>query len=316
MSKKHVFGPVLSRRLGYSLGVDIIPHKVCTLDCIYCQVGRTTLQTVKRNIWVETAHILPELKKAIAEAKKVDCITFSGSGEPTLNYAIGEMIKLIKTNWQIPVVVLTNATLLYREDVRRDLMQADIVVPSMDAVSPDIFRAINRPHHELVLEHILDGLKIFSREFKGRLWLEVMLVKGVNDMPSALKGIADAAAAIQHDKFQINTVVRPPAVDGTGPVSRNVLEQALDLFGKKAEIISDQPAHRAYGSHADLQSAILQLVSRRPCSVMQISLSLAVDAESVRLAIEKLLGKKRIKKVVHGHETYYARPVTDDPLVR
>lgn len=302
---QYVFGPLLSRRLGYSLGVDIIPPKTCTLDCVYCQVGRTTAKTLSRGEWVRPEQLLPELKEAVPAARQVDCITFSGSGEPTLNSNIGEMIRLIKASWQIPVVVLTNGTLLYREDVRTDLMRADIVIPSLDAASPEAFSRVNRPHPELELKQMLAGLRTFSALFQGSLWLEVMLVKGVNDTLAELDRIREATESIRHDKIQINTVIRPPAFHGVEPVGRTVLEQALSVFGSKAEIISDPHVRGISGTNADLESAVLQIIRRRPSSTPQISRSLGASAESVSLLLEKLLSAKRIQAVVHDKETFY-----------
>jgi wyosine [tRNA(Phe)-imidazoG37] synthetase (radical SAM superfamily) len=215
------------------------------------------------------------------------------------------MIRLIKASWQIPVVVLTNGTLLYREDVRTDLMQADIVIPSLDAASPEAFSRVNRPHPKLELGRVLAGLRTFSTLFQGRLWLEVMLVKGVNDTLAELERIREATQSIRHDKIQINTVIRPPAFYGVEPVGRAVLEQAISMFGSTAEIISDPHVRGISRTNADLRSAILQIIRRRPLSTPQISRLLGTSVEAASLILEKLLSAKRIKAVVHDGETFY-----------
>ena len=178
-----IFGPVPSRRLGFSLGVDTIPFKTCSLDCIYCQLGRTTNKTIERKEYIAGENILREIEEILKRKKKIDYITFSGSGEPTLNSRMEEMITQIKRLTSIPVAILTNGTLLYQPRMREELMEADLVIPSLDAVSEEVFEKINRPHHKLKINEVIKGINTFSQEFRGKIWLEIMLVKGVNDFP-------------------------------------------------------------------------------------------------------------------------------------
>ena len=178
---KEVFGPVPSRRLGFSLGVDLVPFKTCTLDCVYCQLGPTTHKTLKRKEYIPTEGILPEVEKMLNKGKRVDYITFSGSGEPTLHSGIGKMISRIKRISSIPVAVITNGTLLNQGQVQEDLWAADLVIPSLDAVDERIFQRINRPHASLNTKMIIRGLDDFAGKFPGKIWLEVMLVRGLND---------------------------------------------------------------------------------------------------------------------------------------
>jgi len=210
-SRRHIYGPVLSRRLGFSLGVDIIPFKTCTLDCAYCQLGSTRKTVCRRGSWFPPRVILAQIKEAVESGQKIDVITFSGSGEPTLNRDIGRIIRAIKKMTRIPVVVLTNGTLLTRKEVRRDLAAADIVVPSLDAVPGNLFRRVNRPNRALDPEKIIDGLVRFRKEFRGEIWLEIMLIRGVNDSPAHIKALRAAADRIRPERIQLNTVVRPPA---------------------------------------------------------------------------------------------------------
>jgi wyosine [tRNA(Phe)-imidazoG37] synthetase (radical SAM superfamily) len=179
--KKMIYGPVPSRRLGISLGLDIIPFKTCSYDCIYCQLGRTTEQTLERRSYVTISSLINQLKEVLELNEEIDYITFSGSGEPTLNQDIGEMIRKVKELTCIPVAVLTNGSLLWEERVRKNLSYADLVVPSLDAVSEEVFRRVNRPASGLSIEKVLRGLESFTWSFKGKIYLEVMLVKGMND---------------------------------------------------------------------------------------------------------------------------------------
>jgi len=169
----YVYGPVPSWRLGRSLGVDVIPFKICSFNCIYCETGRTTDLTVERKKYVSKAPVIEELKAFLSKRKNIDYITFSGSGEPTLNSKIGGMISEVKKLTDIPVAILTNSSLFSREEVRRELREADVVLPSLDVVSQSLFESLNRPHPSLKIEEIIDGLIEFRKEFKNKIWLEV-----------------------------------------------------------------------------------------------------------------------------------------------
>ena len=193
---KYIYGPVPSRRLGFSLGVDIIPYKVCTLDCIYCQLGKTAHQVVRRQTYFRADDVLEELGDFLSKNPHIDFITFSGSGEPTLNSELGVMIKKLKSMSSIPVAVLTNGTLLSMEDAREDLMGADVVLPSLDAASQHVFKRINRPHESLEIAKIINGLKNFRNMYKGQIWLEIMLVRGVNDNRDELLRIKESLLQI------------------------------------------------------------------------------------------------------------------------
>jgi len=208
--KSIVYGPVPSRRLGISLGVDIIPYKNCSYDCIYCQLGKTTNQIIQRKSLVLIDSVMDEIKEVIKENSDIDYITFSGSGEPTLNQDIGEMIRRIKGFTQIPVAVLTNGSLLWDKQVREDLSGADLVVPSVDAVSEDVFQRINRPLEELKVNKVLGGIKDFCENFGGKIYLEIMLVKDINDSKKEIGRLNKFIRELNVDKIQLNTVIRPP----------------------------------------------------------------------------------------------------------
>jgi len=202
MKAKYLFGPVPSRRLGSSLGIDPIPHKTCTYNCIYCQCGRTTNQTIKRKEYISSKEIIKEVKEFLTNNKvHLDYITFSGSGEPTLNSKIGVMIREIKKMTSIPIAVLTNSSLLSREDVKEDLLDADLIVPSLDAVVQQTFEFVNRPQKSLNIGEIVQGLIDFRKKYKGKIYLEILLCRGVNDNPPDLKQMKKTLNKIRPDKI-------------------------------------------------------------------------------------------------------------------
>ncbi|MCX5902970.1 MAG: radical SAM protein [Proteobacteria bacterium] len=301
----HIFGPVPSRRLGYSLGIDAVPFKVCTLNCVYCQVGRTSVKTLERKQWIAPQAILDDLRNILAKEEKIDFITFSGSGEPTLNSALGEMIGRIKDMTSTPVAVLTNGTLFHLPEVRRDVIEANVIVPSFDAVSPDVFARLNRPHPELTVEHMVEGLKLLRKEFRGQIWLEVMIVKNINDSMDELKKIAAALHDISPDKIQINSVFRPAAERNIEPALMETLELAKVLFGETAEIIEEFRSDRHNAVVDDIKGAIIQLIKRRPCAVGDISKSLGIHEAILTTHLEILLQEQRIKEVIHRGIKFY-----------
>ena len=232
-----VFGPKQSRRLGRSLAVDVIHRKTCPLDCVYCELGRTDRLTLERREYVKADAVLEELRTVLRKQHDgIDHITLSASGEPTLNSKLGEIIKQIKEITTIPVAVLTNGVLLSREDVRRDLLQADVVLPSLDAASDRVFEAINRPHGRLDLEEIIDGLVAFRKEFTGQIWLEILLVKGINDTPEELELLKTIAGWIKPEIIHLNTVVRPPAESWARRVEVEDLRTIRRYFGSTCRV--------------------------------------------------------------------------------
>lgn len=304
---RFVYGPVASRRLGFSLGVDIIPFKTCTLDCIYCQLGSTRKTTVRRRSFFPPADILAQVKAALDSGTKIDVITFSGSGEPTLNKDIGRLIRSIKRMTRIPVAVLTNATLLTRPDVRRDLAAADVVVPSLDAVTSPVFRRVNRPNAALDNAGIIDGLARFRDEFKGELRLEVMLVKGINDSPADVRALRKAVERIRPDRIDLNTVVRPPAERRAAPLGPAALERIRTRLGPKAEVVASfaKKEHASPPAAEGLEEAILATVRRRPQTAEDIAAALGFHRDEVLKALSALLGRRRVRALRHGGKTYF-----------
>jgi wyosine [tRNA(Phe)-imidazoG37] synthetase (radical SAM superfamily) len=301
----HIYGPVPSRRLGYSLGVDILPFKTCSLDCIYCQLGTTERKTVRRNNFLDPESILSQIKNVVASGQRIDYITFSGSGEPALNMSIGKLIEEIKKNTSIPVAILTNSTMLSRKSVRRAFSRADLVIPSLDAATQEIFDRINRPHPSLKIRQIIAGLVEFRRESTGKIWLEVLLVKGVNDSPAHLKKLKKAIAEINPDKIQLNTVVRPPAEKSAHPLSLQELEQIRRIFGKKAEVVAEFDKIQHMPAYHNLKDAILAMVARRPVTLSDMSKSLGKHKNELMKYCDFLLKEGKIRLVIHEGKKFY-----------
>jgi wyosine [tRNA(Phe)-imidazoG37] synthetase (radical SAM superfamily) len=301
----HVYGPVPSRRLGYSLGVDILPYKTCSLDCIYCQLGPTHKKTHQRKKHLEIQAILDQIKSTIDSEEQIDYITFSGSGEPTLNLWIGKLIREIKKLTSIPVAVLTNSTLLSQKRVRDALSPADLVIPSLDAATQSVFERINRPHPSLQIKKLIEGLIKFRQQFSGQIWLEILLVKGVNDSPDHLKEIKKAITAIKPDRIQLNTVVRPPAEKEARPLKPEELDKIKEFFGKKAEVVAEFDKRLLrQGSH-DLEEKILAMVARRPVTLGDMNRSLGKHKNELIKHCDILIKKGKIKQMNHEGKIFY-----------
>ncbi|MBC7363323.1 MAG: radical SAM protein [Candidatus Aminicenantes bacterium] len=303
----HLYGPVPSRRLGYSLGVDLLPFKTCSLSCIYCQLGRTKKTTIRRKKYFSERQILQELKDFLKSGVRVDFITFSGSGEPTLNSSIGQLIRKIKKMTGKPVAVLTNSTLLTRPAVRKDLEAADVVVPSLDAADQKTFKKINRPHPTLKASKIIDGLIKFRKQFKGQIWLEILLVKGLNDSPGHLKKLKAAADKIKPDRIHLNTVVRPPAEKWARPLAPDELERVRLFFGPRAEVVASFHKKEKEQEKApeDLTRAILSIVKRRPVNLEDLQHALGQTKDNLFPVVQQLIASKKIKEAVHRGLVYY-----------
>lgn len=304
---KYLYGPVPSRRLGLSLGVDIIPSKYCTYSCVYCQLKRTDHLTVEQHSFYPIDDILDEIRKRLAEIDvKPDRITFSGSGEPTLNSDIGRIINEIKNLTDVPVVVITNGSLLWMPEVRNDLSNADLVVPSLDSARPETFRNVNRPHGSLDIEKIKQGIIEFGKEFKGRIWLEILLVHGINDSEEDIRSLVDFTAELKPGRVQLNTVVRPPAEEFAQPVMSDELERIALLFQPKAEVIAEFEAKTKHtaGEHLD-KSLITAMLNRRPCTLKDIVSSLAFDEKEIETAIDNMIKTGEVEERDENTGRYY-----------
>lgn len=300
---KYLFGPVPSRRLGSSLGVDLVPYKVCSFDCIYCQLGRTTDKTLARKEYVPIADVLAEVKDFIDSGQMCDYITLSSSGEPTLNSMMGKLIKEIKNLTNIPVSVLTNASLIGDQIVREELGYADVVLPSLDVFTQEVFERLHRPHSEIKLEKIVEGLMEFTKDFKGEVWVEVMLVKGVNDGQSELTELANTLKKIKPDRIQLNTVVRPPAEEYAKPLTEDRLNEVAGLL--EGDVIADFKRRETEAYMGDKEQLIIDLLKRRPCTLTDISSALGFHENEVLKYIETLEKDKVVGEHITGGKRYF-----------
>ncbi|HNQ89363.1 MAG TPA: radical SAM protein [Verrucomicrobiota bacterium] len=300
---RFVFGPVPSRRLGRSLGVDLVPFKTCTYDCIYCQCGRTTRKTVERREWVPTEAVLEELECKLDT--RPDYITLSGSGEPTLHSALGRIIRQIRSMTRIPVAVLTNGSLLWQKEVRDELAAADLVLPSLDAPDAEQFARINRPHPEITFDRLVEGLDRLRREFPGQYWLEVMLLGGVTTLRARARQFARWTRRIRPDKVQLNTAVRPPAEEYAMAVPAGRLAALAGLFEPRAEVIADYTRRGPAVPALPSGPGVLTLLERRPCTVEDVARGLRVKVvEAVKLLAE-LEVRGDVRKVWRGGRLFY-----------
>jgi wyosine [tRNA(Phe)-imidazoG37] synthetase (radical SAM superfamily) len=277
--KKYLYGPVPSRRLGRSLGVDIVPFKLCSLDCVYCQLGKTTKKTLRRSDFIPISAVLAELKDKLAAGLEADFITIGGSGEPTLHSRLGELIDGIKKLTDIPVAILTNGTLLYKPDVRADCAKADVVLPSLDAGDEQTYRKVNRPHSGLSIEKLISGLCAFRDEFPGQIWLEVFLIEGFNTDNEQIAKIKAAIDRIRPDKVQLNTAVRPTTEPGIKALDAEKLQAIAGALGENCEVIADFSPARHGGNIEGKAEDVLSMLKRRPCSLSDICSALGISRD-------------------------------------
>jgi len=263
---KFVYGPVPSRRLGRSLGVDPIPLKTCNWNCVYCQLGRSSPMTNDRCSYFLTREILAQVADALKVHRRegIDWITFVGSGETTLHAGIGVMIRRVKALSDIPVAVITNGSLLFRPDVRQDLLAADAVLSSIDAGSEYLHRRMNRPFPGLTLKRHVDGLAEFRRVYGGKLWIEVMLVKDLNDSGLELKRLTTAMKRIQPDEVHISLPVRPPAEPWVEPADEDGVMRATAMFGEMANLIHPVQGEFDLSGYDNVIDAVVGVITRHP----------------------------------------------------
>jgi len=304
----YLFGPVPSRRLGISLGVDLVPMKTCSLNCIYCECGRTTDLTLTRREYVPLDTVKTEFSHYIEHHPVPDYITFSGSGEPTLHSGIGEAIRFIQSyELEIPVAVLTNGTLLYQEKMRNELKKAAVVIPSLDAVSGDLFKKINRPSPRLQIDRMIEGLIRFREIYTGQIWLEIFIVPGLNDTDAELTLLKKAIGRIRPDRVQLNTLDRPGPVSDIRAATRRELQRIIDFWQlPQAEIIAKTKERTSVVSYRqDVESAILETITRRPCTLDDLTKILGLHANEVNKYLDVLEADKKITTVRQQRGLFY-----------
>ena len=294
---KYIFGPVPSRRLGLSLGIDLMPHKTCTLNCVYCECGRTINLTLKCKEYIQAELLQEELKDFLSHNPKLNFITFSGAGEPTLHIGIKEIINFIKKDYpEYKIALLTNGTLFFQPDIRKRITGVDIIIASLDAASEENFKKINRPHPGLKLSRIIDGLVSLRKEFAKQLWMEVFLVPGINNNRDELNRIKKTLSLIYPAKIQLNTLDRPGAESWVKPASQKDLLDATSYLNE-AEVIKNLDS-RPNDSvlNKDNYKYLLSIIKRRPCTAEDISKISDSNLEEIYRHLDILIEKGLIIK--------------------
>jgi len=294
----YLFGPVPSRRLGMSLGVDLVPKKVCTLDCVYCEVGKTTMLTLERREYIRFDEIQAELTDYFNSNPDPDYITFSGSGEPTLNSRIGDVVALLKElRPNIPIALLTNGTLLCDAKVREEIKNIDLILPSLDGVSQKVFQKIDRPLKGLTASDHIQGLVDLRNEFTGKIWLEVFILPGYNDSPKELEQFKEALLQIRPDSIQLNTLDRPGTLPGINGATRQQLQEIADFWQlENTVIISAAPDRKDVKSYrGELESVIWETISRRPCTLDDLHRMLGIDVSEINKYLDVLESDGKIE---------------------
>ena len=301
---RYLFGPVPSRRLGRSLGVDLVPVKTCTFNCPFCEVGLTTAHTVERREYVPVDDVLAEFDDWLAAGGEADIITVAGSGEPTLHSRFGDILAGIAARCDIPTALLTNSSLMHLSEVRAGAANASIVKVSLSAWDQASFARINHAHPSLVFESMVEGLRGLRRDYGGRIWMEVFLMAGVNDTPEQVQRIAKVAQDIRPDRIQLNTVVRPPADGEAGAVTPEALQELAGLFEPRAELIvgfQGEPCRDGAATEAE----IVSMLARRPCTAADIAASFGLSVAEAEVLVEQLEDEGRIIPEARDNGVYY-----------
>jgi len=308
---QYVYGPVLSRRIGRSLGVDLVPLKTCTLNCVYCQLGPTPATTLRRAEYVPADQVVEQVRARLAEGAAVDYVTLGGSGEPTLHDSFGQIAERVREFAPAPIALLTNGTLFHLPEVRAACGAIDLVIPDLDAGDEETFRRVNRPHPDLSVEKIVGGLAALRDEFAGQIWLEVFLVPGLNTTDEHVRKLRAQIERIRPDRIDLNTAVRPPAEDYVRRVPAERLEQIRDMLGPRARVIAEAPpagAGAAGESHARSAAGtqqVLEMLRRRPCTLEDLASGLSLHRNEVLKHIAQLLKDGKLVETRDGARLFY-----------
>lgn len=314
MKYRHLFGPVISRRLGISLGVDVVPYKYCTMDCVYCEVGKTTNLLNEPEELVNLDEVIAELDQYIADNPKLDYITFSGAGEPLLYSKIGELINYIKTTYpQYKLALITNSSHIMRADLKEELLKLDMIMPSLDSVNQGIFEIINRPHPSIKINDIITNLIEFNKNFKGEMWLEVFFIPDLNDKPSELEAMREAISKINPERVQLNSLDRPGTEPWVVQEDFAKLEEIKSFFEAglpdtiMVEIIKkvSQDLYDNNPSSLETEDKILSTIMRRPCTAQDLSQMLNIHINAINKVLHKLVESKKIEGVHQDRGIFY-----------
>lgn len=296
MRYRYLFGPVPSRRLGRSLGVDLVPHKTCSFNCVYCECGKTTLLTNERAEYVPTSEVLAELNQFLDTKPQLNYVTFSGAGEPTLHIGLGKIVNFIKTNFpHCSIALLTNGSLFYQKSLREEVADIDIILPSLDTADETIFQKMNRPHPEIELSQIISGLAELKKIQKGRMWLEIFIIPGINDSLDHIEKLKHAIHKIKPDLVQLNALDRPGTENWVDSASQEQLEKIAAKLDWRTEIIAkfpDRKESKAY--HDNIETTILEMIKRRPCTREDLSQMLGLHVNEVNKYLDVLMKTDQI----------------------
>ncbi len=322
----HIFGPVNSRRLGRSLGVDLFQEKICNLNCIYCEVGPTTRLTCERAEYTPTAEIIADIDAYCLNPQRVselDFVTVTASGEPTLHSGLGRILEHVKKTVAKPVAVLTNGTMLSDKEVCAELSLADVVIPSLDSALPASFRRLDRPAACLTLQQIIEGLVTFSHQYQGKLWLEILFARGINDSEQDVEALLRVAARMRVDRIQLNTVARPPLESFARPLEQSRMQdivekfraaepsRPVDLLAQGAGQEDHHPRQREFDLESDaerqaLLGEIVEMLKRRPCTAADINRTFHLGGpDKVEQLLDPLVHAGTLQKRFHGDRLYY-----------
>lgn len=302
---KYTYGPVPSRRLGRSLGVDLVPPKTCAFDCIYCQLGPTPRTTIERADYVPVRQVVEEVRERLAEGPRPDFVTLSGSGEPTLHTSFGKVATGVRQFTDVPIALLTNGAMFDLPEVREACAAIDLVLPSLDGGDEETFQRVNRPHPGLTLEKVVSGLARLRREFEGEIWLEVFIVEGVNSSEEQVRRIKANVERIGPDRIQINTAVRPPAEEDVAAASSQRLAEICETLGPRAEIIAPSRVFEEADDARAEKEEVLAMLRRRPCRLQDIADGLGIHRNEAVKYVGALLDEGAILRRQRRYETYY-----------
>ncbi len=306
---KYVYGPVPSRRLGRSLGIDPLPLKTCNYQCIYCQLGKTTNFTNELRNYYPKDEIIVEIEEAIKQNKNnFDYITFVGSGEPTLYKDLEELILKTKTFSNKPICVITNGALLHNEEVIKALLHSDIVLPSLDAGDEKSFIKINRPHPDIDFESVIQGFIDFRSLFKGKFWIEIMIMRAINDSKKELLKIKEKIELIKPDKIDINIPIRPPLEKWVKLPGKSIFVLLDEIFGSYSDI-SFPEIGKFYLYSQNFERELLNIIKRHPMRQNQIINTFSSNnfkKEDIIYRLKKLELKNKIKKSTYNKQIYWS----------
>lgn len=297
MSYHYLFGPVPSRRLGRSLGVDLVQHKTCSFNCVYCECGKTTLLTNERAAYAPTSEVLAELNQFLSANPQLDYVTFSGAGEPTLHIGLGKIVNFIKTKFlKFRLALLTNGSLFYQQSLREEVVNIDLILPSLDAADANIFHRINRPHHDIKIKKIISGLAELKKNQKGQMWLEIFIIPGLNDSPDHIEKLKDAIHQIKPELVQLNSLDRPGTENWIVSATQEMLEKIAKKLNWRTEIIAKFPARKeSKAYHENIEVAIWEMIKRRPGTLEDWSQMAGLHENEVNKYLNVLMKTEQIQ---------------------